>query len=370
MGSNQMYKHLHEEYIQHGMEGIEKAAEELTRHYPNAKETLPLQAIIDRYVPPVGKAGAYYLPLHAAQITGLTSARLGLAAYCTNATSGHTDSLFVIGDQSEGFKKFREIERAAGYESPETGMGSFKWKVEEGRGVLLKGNLYAIRYTDRETGEVIDKCATHGLPDIDTSKTTEYDMIMHLYEGGYIYYDTKPAPRKLKQASILGKEPGVFSSHLHYAKIELDPNMTISGGERIWKPYPNKHPDASIQYDQDTIPPDVTMPVTDDKIVITWAQYCALKASSDSLNQDTIPPDIESSSLQDATRKRSNSGLNITPPSLVGVKSPRENVSRLKKENTLPSTTALNGSMRSYTNDRRLSESACKNPQAGSSPST
>jgi hypothetical protein len=87
-----------------------------------------------------------------------------LPAYCTSAVSGHTDSLFVIGDQSGGFKHFHEFERAAGHESPETGMGSFKHEVDDGRGVSLKGSLYAIKHIDKETGEFLEKCATHRPP--------------------------------------------------------------------------------------------------------------------------------------------------------------------------------------------------------------
>lgn len=368
--SKQFYKQLQEVYIQGGENGLENSLGELTKQYPDAKKTISVREVIEHNIPNIGKAGAYYLPMHASQITGMASARLGLAAACTNAISGHTDSLFVIGDQSEGFKKFHEIERAAGYESPETGMGSFRQEVSDGWGILLEGNLYAIKYTDKETGEVIPKCATHGLPSIDTSKTTEYDMIAHLYERGYVSYNTRPLPMSLRLASIQHKEPGVFESHTTSRGTDYNPNMdTNDYGERVWRPYQDGYTGVPSKHTQSAIPPDIDN--QNGKTVITWSQYQQLlKDSSDSLNQDTIPPDIESSSLQDATRKRSNSGLNITPPSLVGVKSPRENVSRLKKENTLPSTTALNGSMRSYTNDRRLSESACKNPQAGSSPST
>ncbi len=360
--SEAYYRKLCDTYIQRGFEGIEEMADELIRQHHYAEDYTEFLTIINHHKPAVGKAGVYYLPMHAAQITGTASARLGLFAHCTNAISGHTDSAFTIGNQAEGIKRFHEIERAAGYESPEAGMGSFRQEVEDGHGVLLKGNLYAVKYRtiDRETGEVQDheKCATHGLPGIDSSKTTAYDMIMHLHENDEIKYETKPAPRTLMMAAMLEKEPGVFKSHLHYLRIVIDPNMTTNDdGERVWKLYtPTQHSRIIHHYDNETLPPDI--------------EYQPPKSSKYSLNQDTTPSAAESSSLHEATRYRSSSGLNMTRPSEAVVKSPRENVSRAKKEDTLPSTTALNGSMRSKTSDKRLSESACKNPQAGSSPYT
>ena len=366
--SETYYRKLCDTYIQRGFDGVEEMADELTRQYPYAEDATEFLTIINHHIPAVGKAGVYYLPMHAAQITGVASARLGLFAHCTSAISGHTDSAFTIGDQAEGIKRFHEIEKAAGYESPEAGMGSFRQEVEDGRGVLLKGNLYAVKYRtiDRETGEVQDheKCATHGLPGIDTSKTTAYDMIMHLYKNDEIKYETKPAPRTLRMAAMMEKEPGVFKSHLHYLRVDMDPNMTTNDyGERVWTLYTPIHHSRLVQHDDDeTLPPDTIPPDI---------SRCQLPRSSKySLNQDTTPSAAESSSLHEATRYRSSSGLNMTRPSEAVEKSPRENVSRVKKENTLQSTAALSGSMRSKTSDKRLSESACKNPQAGSSPST
>lgn len=256
------YKALLDSYIRGGEEELFDEVEKLCHQYPDA-EQLPFQLLSDEHVPNSGKAGAYYLPMHAAQITGLTSARLGLAAFCTNAISGHTDSLFVIGDQSKWFEVFRDMERAAGYQSPKIGMGSFKQEVVGGHGVLLKGNLYAIRYNsvNEKTGETehLEKVATHSLPDLDLGKTSAYDIIMHLYKNSNIHYDTKPSPRRLKVASMSEKEPGVFDSHFQLATVKIDPNMTLNNeGEQVWKPYHNNLPvDTSQFLSHNTLPPNI-----------------------------------------------------------------------------------------------------------------
>src|SRR5260370_11685511 len=109
------------------------------------------------------KAGHYYLPVHASQITGFTSARLGLAAHCTKAVNGHTDSIFTIGEQKEGIQKYIDIMERSGYpEPPEGELGSFRTVVQNASGYLVKGGLYALR---DESGEVV-KVATHSLQDI------------------------------------------------------------------------------------------------------------------------------------------------------------------------------------------------------------
>lgn len=361
------YKQAMEVYIQHGDEGLRLMAADMDSqcHFPHSR--VLLQDIMD-YHTKEGKAGAYYLPLHYAQITGWTSARLGVAAWCTDAVAGHTDSIWTIGNQSEGLARFHEIERAAGYESPEEGIGSFRQEVYDGHGILLRGNLYAIKHTDRTTGEVdILKCATHGLPDLPKSEV--YAKMQELLAQGYTTYQRRARPRKLKEASVQGREPGVFEGEPYQRTLELDPNMMVNeAGEQVWKVYDG--PAQSWQWCNDnetnddnnsgeTIPPDIE-PAHDD-----WVS----DESNQSLNQETIPPDIASSSVQEATRKRSSSGLNKTRPSEPMVKSPRRNVSLRKKASTSASTSARNGSTRSYTNDMELTNSLCKNPQAGSSPS-
>jgi len=289
--SKEVFQQLMDIYIRLGPDGLESLADDLIALYPNAKRTEPFKNIVQYHTPPLGKAGAYYLPVHASQITGMASARLGLAAWCTSAISGHTDSLFTIGEQTEGFQLFHEIEQSAGYESPEEGMGSFRKEVSNAHGVLLRGNFYVIRWTDidRETGEVHEneRRATHGLPAMNPSEV--YDYLMQLYAEGHITYETKRIPRKLRESSMRGVEPGVFESDVRERTLETDPNMIVNeNGEHLWKRYDGKH-EWRLRYED--IPPDL---------------------SRKSFSQDTIPPDIVSSSLHDVTSHRNNSGLNIT----------------------------------------------------------
>jgi hypothetical protein len=86
---------------------------------------------------PSATTGAYYQPMHGAQIWGESSARLGLLATITNAIAGYADSIITIGDASEGIAKYNAMVREAGYVAPETGMGSLLPKITHSSGYIL-----------------------------------------------------------------------------------------------------------------------------------------------------------------------------------------------------------------------------------------
>lgn len=295
IADREIFEGLYETYIKYGWRGLEVLADEMSSRY-RYTEDIPFRDIAKRYAPTVGRAGSCYLPLHAAQITGMGSARLSLAAWCTGAVSGITDSLFMIGKQIDGFRRFHELERAAGYESPEEGMGSFNLEMENAHGVLLRGNLYVIRWnsTNKETGksEELEKRALHGLPHMNPDDAYEYLKRLHEYKQ--ISYMTKASPRKLTEAFMEGEEPGIFEQHKQERTLETDPNMVENEqGEHLWKVYDGSHSWVKPHNDG----------YIKTGIVITWSQYQQLlRDSRYSLNQDTTPPAIESSSLQDATK--------------------------------------------------------------------
>jgi hypothetical protein len=100
----------------------------------------------------------YYLPMHGSQITGFVSAKIGLAASCTNAVQGHTDSLFTIGLCSDEMNEYQRLMTRAGYDAPTKGLGSFDLEVENAHGSLVNGNLYTIKYEERGEDLLLVSC--------------------------------------------------------------------------------------------------------------------------------------------------------------------------------------------------------------------
>lgn len=193
-----------------GNEQLEETANRLFAESKHPDTEITFGTLLDRYLPHNATTGAYYLPMHAVQITGMSSALLGLAASYTNAISGYTDSLITIGDASTGLAKYRSIVQEAGYEAPETGMGSFQSKIEEGYGYIVKPGLWVIRWEhiDKQTGEVTtqQKEALHGLADL--GDKDPWDVIHHIVDTKHYSYSSQARPAHLMEAYRAHIEPG------------------------------------------------------------------------------------------------------------------------------------------------------------------
>jgi len=270
---NHAYDDLVHLYIDKGIGALQEASDELMLAHPDEQDDPVLFGdLFNQHHPKTGKAGYYYLSMYGAQITGFASAKLALAAHCTNAIQGDTDSLFTIGDASEGLARYREIMLAAGYDAPEHGLGAFELEVKNGSGYFVKNKVYAIRYVvvDKETGKKVEKekVANHGLVHVNTKTDSYYQLIERLYKRGKVSYTPKEVPIPLKTSLARGIEPGLFTSggkppvqHKRRSRkivqahddeptlfdsqarkcvVSLDPNMEWNDqGERVWKPFTN-----------------------------------------------------------------------------------------------------------------------------------
>ena len=193
----------------------DKAEEKLVEH---DTEGVRFGRLLDRYLGPSATTGVYYMPFHGNMITSMSSAMLALAAHCTGAISGYTDSLITRGDANEGLAEYRRLVQEAGYEAPESGPGSFRVKIANGEGWIARPGTWVIRSIDTTTGEVRQIQALHLLEHFngDAWKTIK-DMCL----DKSISYETEDHPLSLLQAYHQGVEPGTLVSETR--KIEVAP---------------------------------------------------------------------------------------------------------------------------------------------------
>jgi hypothetical protein len=199
--------------------------------------------------------GHYFLPLHAAQVTGFVSAKLGLAAAVTGALQGDTDSIFT---PNPDLSEYYQVMKEAGYPAPETGLGSFSDEISDATGVLVKTKMYSLITPDGKY-----KQAHHGivhlLPPPGTEKmdpkerkreTQKYlhALMVQLLDDGRISYPTKSRPGRLR-ANVRGQtvkladgtrrklDVGEFYSEVRDIYLTTDPNQIFTtDGYFRWKP--------------------------------------------------------------------------------------------------------------------------------------
>jgi hypothetical protein len=218
------------------------------------------------------RCGQYFMPLLAAQVTGLTSAIVGLAAKCLNALQGDTDSVHVIlpdgmtckKDQQAseiglpGWSDFERILKAACYGQDVPGVPELgKWFCETNSGstesVLCRPKVYSHQFPDGSF-----KQAKHGFASfprvkdedekVAKQKTAQllHDAIASLTIERKVSYKTRPSPRKLKAAVREGKVVGEFVSHEIEMIFRQDPNTYVDeNGDVRWltlegEPYKRK----------------------------------------------------------------------------------------------------------------------------------
>ena len=196
--------------------------------------------------------GRYFLPIFAAQITGLVSAELGSMAACVNAYCGDTDSVHFLceGDPLEhpGIDKHFEIMKRAGYAAPRAGAGYEgtdlapgctlgRWESDSAspstESVIVRPKVYSHRFINPD-GSVEYKQAFHGFarytcPEAEAARKDAsipldergarakdlraaaiHEDMKRLIAGEKVDYVTRPAPRKGRTAAITGELAGEF----------------------------------------------------------------------------------------------------------------------------------------------------------------
>ena len=195
------------------IEALRSKTDSLHEYSKNEDLFMTVGHYLDTHLSPKAMTGAHYLPLHGAQIWGESAARLGLLATTTGAISGYTDSIINQGNAFEGINEYNNTIRRAGYIAPETGMGSLHTKIEGGKGYIATPGLWAIRYTNKETGEVIQKHALHRLQNLeDESDSTVWKIIKSIAESNHHRYTPSPRPASVLEAYQMKIEPGTMIS--------------------------------------------------------------------------------------------------------------------------------------------------------------
>lgn len=209
-------------------EKLFQAADAAFEQSKHQEDSISFKKMLDQTLPYGSTTGARYLPMHASQITGLGSALLNIADNTTGAIMCYTDSITTIGEASEGLAKYREIAQEAGYDVPETGMGSFQAKIKDGHGWIARDNQWTIRNIDKETGEVQQLDALHNFPNIDGSKA--WDAIRKMVQTKSYHYHPVPRAAHLKEAYQQHIEPGTIISQ----------NRTVTYNNSKNKPSPEE----------------------------------------------------------------------------------------------------------------------------------
>jgi len=208
------------------------------------------------------ECGQYFMPLYGAQITGLTSASLGLMARCAEAVQGDTDSVHVLGEHKYAFGRFHEVMRMAGYPWPTSGLG--RWTLEtpdaSEESLCARVKLYSHRMPDtdeiRAIRDQMSSCedeherlrlrirydglkykqAKHGFSKYPGAAEDLHEAIRDIVEGRPHSYQSRPSPRKIREALIRDLPVGEFVSRPVTVQAGTDPNTRIDGGVCYWNP--------------------------------------------------------------------------------------------------------------------------------------
>lgn len=240
--NSKFVKAARQAYISGGLRGLgEWTAGQILYRKPDAP---PDVALVDVMCGTDYEAGHYFLPLYAASVTGFVSAKLGLAASCTQALQGDTDSVFTV--DVSGMEDYHRLMEAAGYPHPREGLGSFQVDVADAAGVLVKTKMYSLKYV--KGGKVKFKQAHHGVinflpPDpldgtpwkqLSRAERKErrqialHDLLHQLHQDRAVSYQADSRPYRLKGAIRLGQIPGLFYQEARKIALFDDPNLVKS----------------------------------------------------------------------------------------------------------------------------------------------
>jgi hypothetical protein len=235
------------------------------------------------------KAGQFFMPLYAAQITGATSAMVGLMAACLGALQGDTDSVHVklpeeLGGVTEmpGYARYFEIMTKAGYPSPREAKKLGSWEEEtpdpSTESLLARTKLYSHKFADgkykqaqhgiakfhspeidavlsgRAYSEIATRRLVHGITREERGTLAKETRAVALHEAvrslivtGAFSYDAKRSPRRIKEAVARGLPVGEFISRPMDLVLAADPNTwrdaegkvhwnPLKPGEKHWAP--------------------------------------------------------------------------------------------------------------------------------------
>jgi hypothetical protein len=203
------------------------------------------------------RCGQYFMPLYAAQVTGLTSASLGLMARLTQAVQGDTDSVHILPNSTIGVSRYYEIMRRSGYPTPESGIGSWADETENPsvESVCVRPKVYSHKFADGSYKQAKHGFAKWNSPKAEAAmqgsgtyeeraRRREQILQAELHEalktvlmGKSVNYETRKAPRKLREAIISGKEVGEFIQRKVEVSHVTDPNITMINGINHWNEY-------------------------------------------------------------------------------------------------------------------------------------
>lgn len=246
------YKELIEAYVV-GNEELWTLSEQLITQSKSPDTQTTFGNFLDGHLSSDATTGSYYLPMHASQIWGSSSAMLGLAASCTDAIAGYTDSLMTIGNAGRGLSEYRAIVQKAGYDAPENGWGSFQPKFERGHGWISKAGQWVIKYqhVDKETGEVTErqKAALHGLDNIGDGDP--WTIIQRICEDSHYSYISESRPSTLMESYRHHVEPGTpISKKVTIAPSSKDDEVSkadVTRSQRLLQETTNKLAKSSSQ---------------------------------------------------------------------------------------------------------------------------
>jgi len=202
------------------------------------------------------RCGQYFMPLYAANVTGLMSAILGAGARCTKALQGDTDSLHVPVPEGmtlrkgatarelklPGWAEFDALLARGGYGAPIEGLpglGQFfcETDVASVESVLVRPKVYSHDY-----GEDI-KQAKHGVTRWAAGKNALHVALGELLDRGETTYHSKAAPRKLREAVRTDALVGEFISHDVTLKLAANPHTHVDGSGVVhWRPVYERPP--------------------------------------------------------------------------------------------------------------------------------
>ena len=223
----------------------------------------------------VGTAGHHFMPLYAAQITGLASAMLACMSSCIGALQGDTDSVhFVLPEhltpkdieKVPGYSSYYRIMKSAGYPTPRFVGGELidgvpgmadagTWKVEQSSGsdesILVTLKRYSHKFGDAYKQAQHTFSKFHD-PELDKAREAKknpkelkkirgrllHERMRDLVHGRTVQYMGKRSPRKLVDAIRRGLTIGEFVSDARTVEPPTtDPNTwTDSYGYVRWKP--------------------------------------------------------------------------------------------------------------------------------------
>ena len=192
------------------------------------------------------RCGQYFMPLYAAQTTGIVSACLGLMASVTHAKQGDTDSTHSVGtpDTSD----YYTIMKRTGYDAPLNGIGQWASETKEPsvESILVRPKMYSHKFADGTY-----KQAKHGFAKFGIKEKGEKDQdfqnriaaelheaLRRVLHGETVGYTTRAAPRRLVESVKTGKEIGDFVQRWIEVNAVYDPNLELGpDGINRWKEF-------------------------------------------------------------------------------------------------------------------------------------